>query len=247
MTASSSKPIIGVTMGYQPKKGAPALHIGEAYLKSVIKAGGLPLLLPAGTPNKTLGELLDLCDGLIITGGPDVDPLSFQTEPDERAGGVDHRRDASEEFLIHLAYQAQMPILGICRGIQSLNVAFGGNLYIDLVDDFPGSSKHDFYPDLPRDAYRHTLSIEPGTLFHEIMGKDTIRVNSLHHQGVKDPASNMLATAHAEDGSIEAIVASDHPWCIGVQWHPECLPEDEDALQLFTAFLDAASHYQQVK
>lgn len=247
MTEFAPKPIIGVIMGYQPQTQAPTLHIGQAYLTAVHKAGGLPMLLPAGTPDTILAEMLDRCAGLIITGGPDVDPLYFQNEPDERAGGVDPRRDASEEFLIKKAHQNKMPILGICRGIQSLNVVFGGTLYIDLLDDSPGSSKHDFYPDLPRDAYRHTISIQKNNLFHQIIGKDNVRVNSLHHQGIKDPARNMMIVGHAEDGCIETLVAVDHPWCIGVQWHPECLPEDQDARQLFSAFILAAKEFQQSK
>jgi putative glutamine amidotransferase len=247
MTPPTTKPLIGIIMGYQPKTGAPTLHIGEAYIKSVLKAGGLPLLLPIGTSDEVLEEMLEMCDGLMITGGPDLDPLLFQDNPDSRAGGVDPRRDASEAFLINSAAQKKMPILGICRGIQALNVTLGGTLYIDLSDDYPGSEKHDFYPDMPRDAYRHTIAIEKDTILFEIMGKNEIQVNSLHHQGVKDPAPNLTIAGLANDGSIEALVAKDHPWCVGVQWHPECLPDDQDAQSLFTAFVQAANNFHQLR
>ena len=247
MATMTSKPIIGITMGYKQDASASTLWIGEAYIDAVINAGGLPYLLPSGAPEENLAEMLSLCDGLILTGGADIDPLRFQATGDDRAGGVDPKRDAGEDFLVHQAYQNRMPILGICRGIQVLNVSFGGTLYIDLQDDFPGASKHDFYPNLPRDAYRHTLSIDQDNPLYASLGKNSIQVNSLHHQGVKDPAPNMEVVARPEDGSIEAIAATDHPWCIGVQWHPECLPEDADARKLFQEFIKAADIYQQSK
>lgn len=247
MTEKSTKPIIAITVGYQQSAPATTLALGQAYVDAVIKAGGVPMLLPSGIQQQTLSEMLSLCDGLILTGGTDVDPLRFQFEPDKRAGGVDHKRDEGEAYLIQEAFRTQIPILGICRGIQILNVSLGGTLYIDLLDDYPGSSKHDFYPNLPRDAYRHTLTIAKDNLLFDILEKETIQVNSLHHQGIHHLAPNLITVGRPEDGSIEAVVATDHPWCIGVQWHPECLPEDQDAQKLFQAFIQAAIGVQNVK
>jgi putative glutamine amidotransferase len=240
-------PLIGITMGHNQNAKALTYELGEAYLQAVIKAGGLPIILPSGLPEEILLGLLKQCDALLLTGGGDIDPLSYQKMPDDRAGGIDLRRDASEHYLIKAAMLEQMPILGICRGIQMLNVALGGTLYPDINGDMPGTSKHDFYPDLPRDAYCHTISIEEGNLFHEIMGKTEIQVNSLHHQGVKDPADGLVVVGRPEDGTIEAIIAPDYSWCIAVQWHPECLSEDIDAQNLFTAFVNAANQYKRVK
>ena len=247
MAEHNHHPRIGVTMGHKHNAPAPTYELGEAYLQAVIKAGGVPLVLPCGLPEETLSALLSQCSGLILTGGHDIDPQRYQDAPDDRSKGIDPRRDASEQFLIEQAMQQQIPILGICRGIQMLNTALGGTLYTDLIEDYPGSSKHDFYPDLPRDAYRHSITIETGNLFHEIIGKETIRVNSLHHQGIKDPAESLQVVGHPEDGSIEAVVATNHPWCIGVQWHPECLPEDQDAQHLFNAFIQAAGKFETTK
>lgn len=240
-------PLIGISMGHTKNSQAPTYELGEAYLQAVIKAGGLPMILPSGLSDETLASMLSLCDALLLTGGRDIDPLRYQANPDDRAGGVDLRRDASEYFLIETAMHQQMPILGICRGIQMLNVTLGGTLYPDINGDVPGTKKHDFYPNLPREAYRHTITIKKENLFHKIMGKTQVQVNSLHHQGIKDLGDGLIAVGHSEDGTIEAVVAPDYPWCIAVQWHPECMPLDIDAQNLFTAFIESASQFKQGK
>ncbi len=245
--AETLMPLIGITMGHKLKAQAPTYELGEAYLQAIIKAGGLPLILPSGLPEETLLALLTQCDALLLTGGSDIDPLRYQQLPDVRAHGVDQRRDESEDFLTKAAMRLEMPILGICRGIQMINVALGGTLYPDINGDVPTTSKHDFYPDLPRDAYRHTISIDEGNLLHKIMGKTKIQTNSLHHQGIKDVGNGLMAVGWSEDGTIEAVFAPNYPWCVAVQWHPECLPEDKDAQNLFTAFIEAAYLFKQGK
>jgi putative glutamine amidotransferase len=201
-------------------------------------------LLPTSLPHDSLLSLFQQCSGLLLSGGRDVDPLRYQTQPDPRAKGIDHDRDEAEILLIETALANGIPILAICRGIQILNVAMGGSLYPDVMQDHPGTQKHDFYPNLPRDAYRHTITLASGSLLQTIMNTDTIQVNSLHHQSVKVPASGLQVVGNAEDGVIEAVVAKDGKWIIGVQWHPECLPQDKHAQQLFSAFIEAAKNRQ---
>jgi putative glutamine amidotransferase len=247
MAELSSLPRIGITAGRIKKGTAYAYELGEAYLQAIHHAGGMPIILPAGFPEPLLESLLSQCDALILSGGGDIDPRTFQPTTDSRAHSIDQQRDSGECFLARQAFQNAMPILGICRGIQLLNVAFGGSLYIDLLEDLPGSDKHAFYPNLPRDAYRHTIQIDPENLFYELMAKETIKVNSLHHQGIKELGEGLMAVAYAEDGSIETIVAESHPWCIGVQWHPECLPKDKDAQKLFSELINAARNFQAAK
>jgi putative glutamine amidotransferase len=232
-------PLIGITLGHNV--GSPPVYeLGAAYLQAVTKAGGIPLLLPTSLPHDSLLSLFRQCSGLLLSGGRDVDPLIYQSQPDPRAKGIDHDRDEAEILLIETARANDIPILAICRGIQILNVAMGGTLYPDLMQDHLGAQKHDFYPNLPRDAYRHTIMLSPGNLFQTIMNTDMIRVNSLHHQSIKSPASGLQVIGMAEDGTIEAVVANDGKWIIGVQWHPECLPEDTHAQQLFAAFIETA-------
>ncbi|HET59373.1 MAG TPA: gamma-glutamyl-gamma-aminobutyrate hydrolase family protein [Chloroflexi bacterium] len=236
---SSTSPQIGITIGHNA--GSPPVYeLGAAYLQAVTKAGGTPLLLPTSLPHDSLLSLFQQCSGLLLSGGRDVDPLRYQTRPDPRAKGIDHDRDEAEILLIEIALANGIPILAICRGIQILNVAMGGSLYPDVMQDHPGAQKHDFYPNLPRDAYRHTITLASGSLLQTIMNTDMIQVNSLHHQSIKSPASGLQVVGMAEDDTIEAVVAPHKDWVIGVQWHPECLPQDTHAQKLFAAFIETA-------
>lgn len=243
MQSSTTLPLIGITTGHNAGN-PPVYELGAAYLQAVTKAGGIPLLLPTSLPPDSLLTLLHQCSGLLLTGGRDVDPLCYQSQPDARAKGIDHDRDQAEMLLIEYALSENIPVLAICRGIQILNVALGGTLYPDVMQDHPNAQKHDFYPNLPRDAYRHWIKLSPGNLLHTIMNTDTIRVNSLHHQSIQAPASALQVVGWAEDGTIEAVVAPEKNFVIGVQWHPECLPQDIHTRQLFTAFIEACSNGQ---
>ena len=238
-----SPPLIGITIGHNAAN-PPVYELGAAYLQAVTKAGGIPLLLPTSLPHASLLSLFQQCSGLLLSGGRDVDPLRYQEQPDPRAKGIDNDRDEAEILLIETARANYIPILAICRGIQILNVAMGGSLYLDVMQDHPGAQKHDFYPNLPRDAYRHTIKLSSGNLFQTITNSETIQVNSLHHQSVKVPASGLQVVGVAEDGTIEAVVAPQEDFVIGVQWHPECLPQDKHAQQLFNAFIEAAKNRQ---
>jgi putative glutamine amidotransferase len=236
-------PLIGITLGHNAGN-PPVYELGAAYLQAVTKAGGVPLLLPTSLPHDSLLSLFQQCSALLLSGGRDVDPLCYQAQPDPRAKGIDHDRDQAEILLIETALANDIPILAICRGIQILNVAMGGSLYPDVMQDHPGAQKHDFYPNLPRDAYRHTITLTTNNVFQTAMNTDRIQVNSLHHQSVKLPASGLQVVGTAEDGTIEAVVAPQKNFVIGVQWHPECLPQDIHAQQLFLAFIEAAKNRQ---
>ncbi len=215
--------------------------LGTTYINSVIKAGGLPFLIPLDFPLDNLNIIRESFDGLLLTGGGDVDT--------KRYGGIEHPsvgevwpvRDEIECRLYHLALETEWPVFGICRGIQIMNVAAGGKLYSHIPDQVPTVKHvHNQPTGTPRDHLVHDVLIEPGTLLHQIIGKDRIPVNSFHHQAVSVPGEGMKVTAFSDDGIIEAIENPDHPFVLGVQWHPECMQQYDDHMKLFRAFVEAS-------
>jgi len=148
-------------------------------------------------------------------------------------------RDELEADVIRYAIQQQKPVFCICRGIQMLNVALGGTLFTDLHDYFSPKIKHNWWGDTPRDYLAHTVQITPGSKLNAILGEETIQVNSLHHQGIEKAAPNLRPIAYAPDGLVEAVEMVDYPFCLGVQWHPESMPDSIQQQTLFRAFLQA--------
>lgn len=217
------------------------------YCRSVALANGAPVLIPLELSEHAWRRIYERLDGLLFPGGVDVSPSFYGEEPHPQLGQVDDALDEAELALARWALADRMPVLGICRGIQLLNVAAGGSLYQDLGAQLPGSLLH-ACPDTPR---AHALHIAPGTRLaaaldeHSASGEyraSPIRVNSRHHQAVKDVAPGFVATAHAPDGIIEGIEMIDAPLVIGAQWHPENLaPTDPQMLDLFRAFVKAAA------
>jgi putative glutamine amidotransferase len=238
-----TKPLIGLTT-YQSAnaENLPASSLLQAYSDAILSVGGLPVLIPLSFVDKPaeLANLVELMDGLVFTGGGDIDPQRYGGTDHELSTGVDSGRDSLELLLFELLVERRKPLLGICRGMQLMNVALGGDLYTDLSTQRPGSLKHDHDPDRPRTHIAHgvTLSAE-GKLFQIIEDK-TIPVNSLHHQGIHRLASGMLVQGLAEDGSIEAVELVDYPFCIGVQWHPEWLMDQNASRKIFKALVDSA-------
>ena len=229
------KPIIGVTMTTNNGQYC----INEAYVKSIIQAGGIPVNIPFGVESD-VEQLLEGMDGLLLTGGVDVHPHFFDEEPHIKIGHIMLERDEVELELTEAALKKRMPIFGICRGIQLLNVALGGNLYQDI------NSQYEQTPILHQQNARrreasHYIEITKGSQLHEIIGKEKIAVNSFHHQAIKDVPEIFMITAKASDGIVEAIEMKDYPFCVAVQWHPEemAIAEDEHAKKLFKAFVDA--------
>ncbi len=232
------RPLIGLSCSHDSDKETSTLNL--TYSRGVEKAGGLPVVLPLTTDKETLSETLLRLDGLLLTGGPDLDPSFFGEEPWPKLGGISPDRDAMEIYLAKQALSRDLPLFGICRGIQTLNVAAGGSLIQDISTAVKEPLKH--RQDAPRWHGSHSVTVVTGSRLAAILGTDSLRVNTFHHQSVKELAEGLVAVAHAPDGVIEAIESTRHRFAIGVQWHPEGMWERHSVqLRLFSALVRAAS------
>lgn len=227
------KPIIGLTMYDFDKK----LDINNAYLTSIELAGGIPICIPNAT-EENVEAVLNLVDGLVLIGGADIDPLLFNEEPHRHIGSVVRKRDDSDLLLMKTAYKRQMPVLGICRGQQIMNVAFGGTIIQDIPSQVENTILHKQHS--KRGELAHTVAVKTPK-FKEIFTEETYRVNTFHHQSVGKLGEGLLVSAVAKDGIIEGIEHESHPYCVAVQWHPEELAPNGDvyAQRLFKSFIEA--------
>jgi putative glutamine amidotransferase len=236
-----SIPLIGITIYRSTNKnGLPINAVNESYIQALIQAGAAPVLIPLNLPEAALQALLDRLDGVLFTGGGDIAPELFGEQLHTRMYDVDTDRDRIEIHLVQALADQQRPFLGICRGIQVINVALGGTLYTDIADQHAGALRHDNYPNIPRDYLAHPVQINETSRLALILGKTGVEVNSLHHQAIRQPAAALTTTAYAPDGIIEAVELPDHPFGVGVQWHPEHLQDYEPMRALFKAFVQAA-------
>lgn len=227
-------PVIGITCA--ASRGGGRLYLNEPYAAAVAAAGGLPLLLPEmrGLENNYLKRL----HGLLLSGGGDIDPSFFGQEPHPLTGWISPRRDAFELELARLALKTGIPVLGICRGLQILNVAAGGDICQDISISVRDPLKH--IQDAPRWHPTHGLRINPGTLLADLLGLET-RVNSFHHQAVGRVSGLFSMTARSPDGVIEGL-ESQNGYAVGVQFHPEELwKQDARFLNIFSSLVEAAS------
>lgn len=232
-------PLIGVTTWRtSSKSGCPWISVSEAYLQAISQAGACPVLIPLGLPEERLADVLARLDGVLFTGGGDLNPHIYGEKWHPDLKEVDDDRDRVELYLLHRVLEDGVPFLGICRGIQVINAGLGGNLYADIASQLPGAIKHDFHSDWPRDYLAHEVQVRTGSHLAHILGEPRVRVNSLHHQGIRRLAPALLATAQAPDGLIEGVEFSDHPFGLAVQWHPECLTDFEPMQKLFRAFVE---------
>ena len=230
---------IGIT--FTPDKD-PSLKnsVEMEYIDAIERHGGLPIPVLARNRD-SWQDILKLVKGLVLSGGVDVDPYYFDEEPLLGCGQVTPERDKMEILLIKTALAKKLPILAICRGVQVLNIACGGDIYQDLTLKSGRQLEH--MQQAPRSYPFHSISIREGTLLGRILGqKNKLRVNSFHHQAVKNPGNGLQVSAVAEDGVIEAIESTLHPFVLGVQWHAEALDAENRPAggEIFEAFVRAA-------
>jgi putative glutamine amidotransferase len=237
-------PLIGVTtFQTESQSGLSLVSVTRKYVEAVVNAGGNPVLIPLGLIDEALSELLPRLDGLLLTGGGDVQPQRYGSQPHPLVNNVNIERDEMEACLVQQAAYHGLPFLGICRGLQVINVALGGTLYEDLLAQHPGAQHHDYSDDFPRQHIAHSVKIVAESRLGRILGRSKAGVNSLHHQGIRQLSPGLKAVAHANDGVIEAVELcgdlANHPFGLAVQWHPEWM-DDYPAMQsLFKTFIQA--------
>ena len=226
------RPLIGITGNYEDL----TCKLADGYYKQVVAAGGTPVIVPPLSSTETIVETLRHLDGLLLSGGADINPLYQGEEPIPALHGINRERDLPELLITRLAYDRQLPILGICRGIQTLAVALGGK----VEQDIKASIKHSQEAD--RSEPTHTVAVDQDSTLYNIYGSPTLLVNSFHHQAVREPGSKLRVVAKAPDGIIEAVESAEFKSVLGVQWHPECL--GQDGLSLFQWLVGEARSYR---
>ncbi len=225
---------IGVIPGSRRGSHGPLYEVGFPYVEGVAQAGALPLIFPFTRSLARVEALLDLVDGLLLTGGGDIAALVYNQDP-VRVWGPDPERDAFELLMIQEARRRKLPIFAICRGIQILNVAYGGT----LIQHLETGQQH--APRRQEEAIYHRISIDPESRLYRLLGRDTVVVNSYHHQAIHHLGEGLRDVAWASDGTIEAVEGTDPDhFVLGVQFHPERMLDGPEARILFQAFVQAA-------
>lgn len=235
-----TKPIIGITTNllYRPGpySGRYATNNNQDYEAAIFKAGGIPILLP---PTKSITDIegqLNICNGLLLAGGDDVNPILYGEQPNQHLGETNTLTDLHHLNLTKLALEKQIPILGICRGMQVLNIVCGGNVYQDLSEYPHQYLQHQ--QKAPRYESIHAITTDKNCLLNQILGS-SFNTNSFHHQVIHKLGTDMIATAWAKDFAIEGIELQNYPFAIGVQWHPEImLTRSNEMLPLFKRFIE---------
>ena len=238
-------PLIGITGNF----GEKGCELAEGYYLSVLKAGGTPVAIPPHNDKEALISLLETLDGILFSGGGDINPLLLGEEPLPELHSVCPKRDEPELFLAREAFHRQIPMLGICRGIQVMAAALGGKVFQDIYAQSE-SAKIKHSQDMPRYSASHTVSFKEGSVLQSIFGnKQSIAVNSFHHQAVSNPGPHLQVSAMSPDCIIEAVESSEHKALLGVQWHPECfiLNNDESHMSVFRWLISEARTFSQAK
>jgi len=228
-------PLIGITT--YGRDDHDTFSLPAAYVDAVRRAGGIPVLIPPGEAHLAL--LMARLDGLILAGGGDIDPAHYNGQEHATIYMVDAERDSSELDLVRRVVESGVPTLGICRGVQVINVALGGTLIEHLPDEVGDAIAHRLPP---RSPARHLVEIQPQSQLAAILGRVQVEPASWHHQALRQPAAGLTVVAQAADGAIEAVEMLGHPWLVAVQWHPEITAAvDPVQQQLFDALVAAAS------
>lgn len=245
-----SAPVIGVCMksleamegfvGSEPRSSL----LGSRYIEAISRAGGVPWPIPCLPDEpRLLSSIFERLDGLLLPGGSDIQPSLYQEVPHATTDPGDPDRDIAEMTLVEWAQAVGMPVLGICRGMQMLNLVRGGTLTQDLARLMPGTLMHDYFPKrgYARDLLVHEVRTAPGSMLRDLLGPGPVRVNSLHHQAIDKLGNDLVATALSPDGVIEGIEDCGQPFFVGVQWHPEELLADPTMRGLLETFVRYAS------
>ncbi len=249
----ATRPLVGVTTQTLHAiegipEGLPSSWVmNQRYVHAVMAAGAVPVLIPLVAEDPaTLRAIYDRLDAVLVPGGVDIDPAYYRTPRHERLGRLDPARDTTESVLARWAVRDGKPFLGLCRGLQVLNVALGGSLWQDLEAELPSALKHDYFPTAgwERDHLAHDVTVRRDSRLGEALGAPAVPVNSMHHQAIRDLGFGLVPTAWSPDGLIEAI-EHEQGYAVGVQWHPEMFaPGSPSVGRLFAQFVDAASRGQ---
>ncbi|MFY0690891.1 MAG: gamma-glutamyl-gamma-aminobutyrate hydrolase family protein [Paracoccaceae bacterium] len=246
-----ARPVIGIIGNSYVMNDQYPVHAGGRMNSEAVSgvAGGVPILLPADPELLSVAELLEICDGFLLTGGrPNVHPEEYGEPETEAHGAFDRARDAITLPLVRACVERGQPLLGVCRGFQEVNVALGGTLHPE-IRELPGRLNHRMPPDGTLEEkfeLRHEVTFEPDGPFHRLMGAQKVLTNTLHGQGIKTAGERVIIDGHAPDGTPEAIYIKDAPgFCLSVQWHPEYnAAQDPVSRPLFEAFGTAAAAWQ---
>jgi putative glutamine amidotransferase len=238
-----TKPIIGIGSDVQSPPGKRERAFAYlTYVDSLRRAGAVPVLIPPQPENTA--EVIDGLDGILLAGGFDCDPSLYGETPHETVEPMDARRQANDLSLAKAARERGIPTLGICLGLQMMNVAAGGSLTQDIDSEVETEIQH---ASEPEDRARHDVMVEQGTKLSKILPRTELNVNSSHHQAIKNVGEGLRVTAHAPDGVVEGVEDPRHPFYLGVQWHPEDMPGEPSASSIFQAFVEAAKKHAEAK
>lgn len=252
-STSMPRPVVGITTQtlHSIDGIPPALPsswvMNQRYFLAATAAGAVPWMIPLLENDlDTLREIYDRLDGVLIPGGVDIDPGQYGEQVRPECGNLDPPRDRVELQLVSWAREEGKPVLGLCRGLQVINVAAGGTLWQDLASQNPKFARHDYFPTagFERDHLSHAVRVEPDTTLAQLLESTSVMVNSMHHQGVKQLGEGLRVSATAQDGLVEAIEGTGDAFFLGVQWHPEVLEHtDAHTRKLFGGFIRAASEW----
>jgi gamma-glutamyl-gamma-aminobutyrate hydrolase PuuD len=240
------KPLIGITVTPRyphprhSKYALPYDRLAHTYVESIQTAGGLPILLPTNLDAEEIKLLRSHLDGILLSGGGDIEAIRFDGKPSKTISDVSSARDEMEYALVRLSLETNWPLFGICRGMQVINAALGGTLYTDIPEQYDTKTAHNLPEEKGRDFPAHEVRIIEGTKLANIVEKKLLHVNSFHHQGVLKVAEGLVINATASDDLIEGLEIAEQRFLIGVQWHPECLQKSSEQRAIFKTFISAA-------
>lgn len=215
------KPVIGLTCSSEDLMNGSLNKLNNTYINAVDKGGATPIIIPILQDGSNIEEYLEIVDGIIFTGGGDISPLYFGEDPINEIGQIDYDRDLIEMALFQKSYEKDIPVFGICRGLQLINIALGGDIYQDIYAQVPNVQGHTCMHNI-QEGY-HVINILKDSILYDIFKKNKLLVNSQHHQAIRKLGHNLKVTARSNDGIIEAVESTNDKFVLGVQFHPEAM------------------------